>query len=74
MYIYLDKRSYTIRTRKQWTQTKIKMVSNHLFYFRKKMKLKKIQLFIYYENPKTFGQSYVYQPIVSENDQNAQKN
>lgn len=29
---------------------------------------KNIQVFIYYENLKTFGQSYVYQPIAFEND------
>lgn len=68
MYIYLDKRSYTIRTRKQWTQTKIKKGFEHLFYFRKNKWNKKNPALYIYENLKTFGQSYVYQPIVFEND------
>lgn len=51
-----------------------KKCSEPLILFPKKIEMKKIQLSIYYENPKTFGQSYVYQPTVFENDQNAQKN
>lgn len=59
MYIYLDKRSYTIRTRKQWTQTKIKKLRTTCLISENKIEMKKIQLFIYYENLKTFGQNYV---------------
>lgn len=63
MYIYLDKRSYTIRTRKQWTQTKIKKFRTTCLISENKIEMKKIQLFIYYENLKTIGQNYVISPL-----------